>query len=397
MKTVQCPVCQHDILVKYKGFFKKTLFLPDYCGNCGIQLYKVCPTCHEGLSSLDRYCLSCGRELYGPNKQVLTSSESSTTNASKIASIPQKQKQYLDQLQQDLEDKCLFTHEMLLVVWRLNPVGLGSYQFSELIKEIHEGMENPQIASIVGEAIGLVDFSEIETFIVEMQDIYHTIFEDTIYSNNKSFCQVYPNLKDYLSELAPADHTDLLADLDQMVLQALTSQNSNGESIVLHYQQLCEYYPRYYNIMNRTGILDIVLSFAAGLFAGPVGVAGMEAWDNWRNSSDNDFMNKFSQAVASFVEACLEFTQLTESALHPVIERFMNEYCNSEMLLLKAFERIAIEGWDLGPVYTKSREVDTKSRSEDHTTLLHIICDNIRDNPKVSQRSMNNIRNMVGI
>lgn len=321
---------------------------------------------------------------------------------SQLVTIPQQlfdpvlNRRMIAQLREDTKDFQLFFAEMIRVAVRLNPVNIQIYNFLDFINQVVDGMEREQIAKLVQSAMQQVDLSDAAQSLDQSLEEISSIGPSGIINVVSSLLDVWPDVPKHFTHRWFDDHLKESADLQQNFRNALQRHRQDLLLIQNHFRQLQEFHPRYHEIMNRNNIWDFALGFAAVFFGGSIGQVGAQLWDNWRNQSDTEFAQSFSNAVNQFSQATLEFTQKTEKEVELVLSQFLCDFHEFNIGVISAMDSISDKS-DLTKIYTKLHEPDTTNKP--HVELkqfLEIVFVNLREQ-KISPRSETNLRRMLGL
>lgn len=387
--NTQCPVCEVPIQLQSEGWIFKKIRIPKFCGQCGTSFHQTCPSCSMEFSDLLQFCVGCGTNLYVKTPKASSPSASSV----RLEKTVEKDKttaedlKFLKAMEQDVDDIESFTKEMLVVMLRFNSINLQLHRFSELIDEITENSENTFIVNKLADAINSLDFTAIDdemnanlqslqSFICEMatswQKDFALVTDSPIQVNNKPVFDVYEAQANRLSSM-------------------FAKQQRNLDDLLRYYQQLCEYYPRYRDILTRSGFWDFVFGFAAGFFGGELGVLGAELWDDWNGKSDKEFVEVYANACDNFIQIGFGITQELEKSTGAVFREItvLSTKLHNQMIsLARANARM---GRRVKPIYEKLHFIE--DCDEDTMALFEIIISNLKDQG-LSSASERNIRSM---
>ena len=295
-----------------------------------------------------------------------------------------------------LEDVVVLFKEFLLVVWRFNPAGVAFHTCHQMVAGLNDSTPDAERARIVAEGIGAIEIVPVETFEADVAknigEVTAGLMAETIAGPVKQ----YPEIEGFLRDTLGSEDAALAAAFSRMTLNAVAKHRATYQLLHAHYNQLVESLSRYTSIMNRSGLLQGVIAFAAGFFGGPVAGWGADAWNNWRTSNDQEFCQKFSAAFDQFVEACQAYTVAGEQSLSVVYDRLMDELRTHNRRLFDCYEQLAEEGWDIEPLYRSYTTAD-EPLTEDGRHLFEITIANLEENPAIHFRRIENMRRMVGI
>ncbi len=185
--------------------------------------------------------------------------------------------------------------------------------------------------------------------------------------------------------------------LSQHLAHALSGTLSDADTIREHLLQLVEFYPRYRKVMSKAGggILNFVVGFGAAYLGGALGVMGAEAWEQWQNKSDNEFLQAFAAAVTQFAQKAFEITQNTEAAVTPVIEQFVMEMSSRSENVIRGLAALADSGHSLEGIF-RSLHLSEDALIGDAAEFVELAIANLRTQG-LSYESERNMREMWGL
>lgn len=147
--------------------------------------------------------------------------------------------------------------------------------------------------------------------------------------------------------------------------------------------------------MTRTGLLDVVLGFAAGYFVGGAAAdIGARLSDGWREQSDQQFIESFSRAVSAFGEAAAAFTMTTEAAAEPVVQQAVGDYAEGQFSLIEGLRSLANRGYSIQNVYRALRAAPPRDPGTQH--LFGPVLSNLRGQG-LSGASERNLMALLGV
>jgi hypothetical protein len=298
--------------------------------------------------------------------------------------------------EKDLEDSLLFLKEVLIVVWRFNPAGVAAYACGQLFESLSDATPNDQKSAMVAEVLANIQIVPVESFEQDFSSGISHVCKGIASEVIRSAIKEHPQIENYLRESVGDEEVAITSSFSRMTMNSIAKQRDHYQQLYAHYSQLIEFLPRYTSIMGRTGFLEGVLGFAAGFFGGYVGVAGAEAWGNWRNSNDQEFCQKFGNAFEQFAQACINYTTQGEQSLSLVFDRLIDEVRRVHQRIFDCYERLAEAGWDIEPLYRRYRTFDDPLDDETKQ-LFEIAIANLEENRSIHYRTIENIRSMVGL
>lgn len=385
-RTLTCPACNSNIPIAVDESLRKVVNVPNYCPSCGIPIQKRCPSCNRSFSKLARFCHDCGAEVHPPRNHSSTPRHQ----------LPSSSAHLLKRLRQDAQDSVKFVREALLVIVRLNPPNLAAHRFCEIVAPITESMPRSNVATLVGQALteaqGVLDDNALE----EWRGIASGIVGEIVAATRKSLDTTLPEWRQFISH-PWIDNPDVNALWIRAKLESAINANISDVSIIREkYTQMCEFYPRYQKIMSRTGVWDYVLGFAAGVLGGTLGAVGAQVWDDWRNKSDQDFMQSFTSAVDQFTQGAFAFMQNTEAGVTPIVEQVVSEQLVHCEAVVDGLDSVAREGGNIESVFHALHFPDENVIDDDGRQFLELIIGNLRQQG-LSSDSEHNIREMCGL
>lgn len=304
---------------------------------------------------------------------------------------------YRVKLEKDLADNTKMSREVLKIFWRLNPVSGAAFEFDDYLDQIDDNTSPAEKVEIVVSALNSIELEDPEEFMNSYIDLVREVASDGQTDFIKRAGKQFPQLIEFLEHRCPPPNSDIVDMFSDLVHRLIRDQEGYFDQQVRHFDQLVEYFPRYEQIMSSTGILKGVIAFAAGYFGGPVGIAGIQIWDNWQNSSDEDFMEKFVAGINQFIQAGMDYSGRGEDALEPIIEKLLMEEETQDRKLFDALEELEDTGWDVEPLYHLYRDTFKDEEEGDGSFIFDLALRNLADNSAVSMVSITNIRAMWGI
>jgi hypothetical protein len=396
MPIRSCLICNAEIAFKKRGWFSKGLDIKGFCGGCGVEFHNCCPRCHEVQVDLAKFCSSCGCSIYVEIKPISSQVfPVQNVNNNNMAVAHYVDKRVINNLRNDLNDSCYFAREAYVVIWRLNPLNLMFHDFSGYMSSMDNSMDNSQKLNLVSSAINSISFDVMVDGFTQLLEVYKNAivesFEESLIKLKRYNLKIY----NYVVQSVSLDVSSIVDDVYGDVYRAINSGSSDYELIVRRYRQLVEFYPRYESIMTRNGILEMAFAFAAGFFVGPLAVSGLEVWEGWRSSNDEEFMSKFSCAIDGFAQVCVDFTCNVENRLGLVFDSFIDEYKERELNIIKQLEYLVDAKWDLNEFYvffSKPEPLDDDGRS-----FSVLVIDNLKNRGDLSRTQIQNIKRLIGL
>lgn len=381
-----CPACKSPITPDHRSDGATMHRAPRFCPSCGIHLHRSCPACGVGLTALTRFCPDCGKEIHASNGggEITAIAVKDITSA-----------EYLARLRKDAADSCRLVREVLLVLVRLNPIHVAAHRFCEIINTITPDMPRPAIAEVTGQALeesqGAFDPDAMENWRSGAAGSIGEFVSSCRNSLDKCGLPWQQHI-DHEWILDPEPHA---VHITHELEKALSSNLSDVGDIQRHYLQLTEFYPRYRDVMSRTGILDYVIGFGAAFFGGPLGLIGAHVWDDWRNKSDSEFLQAFAAAVDQFTHRAFDFIGKTEAAVTPVADQFVAEMGNQMESVVNGLGILAGRGHSLRDIF-HALHYSEEPADESGAEFIELVIANLRSQG-LSYESERNIREMCGL
>ncbi len=370
-RRVECPVCSSDLLTEFDDLKNEIVTLPNFCSGCGSKILSNCPGCNHTFRELARFCSECGAKVYG-NAQPETHSQTESTSSNQADA-----ENMLARCRNGIPVGRRVIREMFLVMVRLNPANRSAHIFCDAVSHITETTSRPEIADIVGTALNEADLSEAQA---DLKSSHEAIWQ---MANDISVIEIlerkFPTCLQFIKGHEWIDSPEKIREAfaDRMYRQ-VTLHTLELATIEEHYRQLVEFYPRYQEVMNRSGFLNGLVAFAAGFFGGNLGVAGAEMWANWQGRNDQEFLEIYGRAVDDFTNAAFSFTQKTEEAVQSVVEQFADDYVSSTKLIYDGLEKAMQSGHNILPVCEALFYVDDPLEAEG-AEFLELVIENLKE------------------
>jgi len=299
-------------------------------------------------------------------------------------------------IQTDMGDGLLVLKEVLVVSWRVNPVGISFHLISEACHSVNESTPNEQRAAVIGQALSSIELQGVEEF----ERVLKEAIICTLRGYREEMCAIaaraYPEVSEViqcsLSACEQVDHGVFAHLIDS----ALQGQSTLYTALVRDFRQLRKFLPRYEQLMNRSSVGDWLTGFAAGWFGGYLGAVGAGLWEDWRNSSDAEFLQKFGAAIDNYVQRSIDFVQGGEDALNVVFDRIIEQLEMLNDALLTAYSDLEKQGFDLKPVYFAHRK-SLGDIDDDAKQLFAIALRNLSENRQISTKRIANLRQIIGL
>ncbi len=301
---------------------------------------------------------------------------------------------FLQEMMRDARDVRVLMKEILIVVWRLNSVGIAAHLFIEALNSLDKYTENSYRAALIGDVIQAIELPELSQYVSDVKSTIVSFFDESMADLIKVPLGVYPDVAGCIDERLRPLVVDVSPVFGSLAEEAICKHQSAYTQLNCHFRQLREFFPRYYELMNRSIVADRIVGFAAGFFGGQFGVVSTKIWEGWRYSSDRDFLNKFGSAIDNFVQTCVKFQEGGENSLSIVFDRLLDEFENVENVLFDIYRELEANGKDIKPLYEKHRELP-KELDQDTKQLLQIAISNLSENRAISTRQLANIHKMV--
>ena len=338
-----CPVCSSDLPLKSEASGSPTL--PKFCSECGCKFHHKCPECSSPFTHLARFCSECGSETYGNREAQKTIPAESASLVSQ-----QNSKHLLARCRGLIPVSRRAIRESFFVIVRLNPAHVAAHTLAASIESITDTMSRPEIANLVGSALEEADLSDARGDLASSHDSIWQMANGIISASTKILKREFPAYPDYVSGhewfVSPQEAGEAFAN---RIYRQVTMHAHELEIIEKHYSQLVEFFPRYYEIMHRSGFWGGVIGFAAGFFGGTIGAAGIETWNNWQEKSDQEFLDNYACAIDEFTSSAVSFTQKTEEAITPPVDQLADDLVACSNVLYDGLEKAMLAGHDISP------------------------------------------------
>ncbi|MEE2639083.1 MAG: hypothetical protein VX768_00530 [Planctomycetota bacterium] len=137
---------------------------------------------------------------------------------------------------------------------RLNPAHVAAHTLAASIGSITDNMSRPEIANLVGSALEEADLSDARGDLASSHDIIWQMANGMISESIQPLKREFPAYPDYVSGhewfVSPQEAGEAFAN---RIYRQVTMHAHELEIIEKHYSQLVEFFPRYYEIMHRSG------------------------------------------------------------------------------------------------------------------------------------------------
>jgi len=298
--------------------------------------------------------------------------------------------------ERDLEDLLIFLKELLIVAWRFNPAQIAAYSFEEFDETINDDTPQSEKTAIAEKSLYSIEIEPAETFendfSIRIAEVCKGLSSEII----KSAVMEYPQIEDFLIAKIGTEDAQVEEAFKRMVLSTIIKQRGLYNQLHTHLAQLREYWPRYSAIMNKSGLLDGVIGVTARLFGGPVGAVGVKAWENWCDSGDDEFRDKFVNAGEQFEQACNQYTSEVEEKLSVIFDRLTDETRRVHHLIFDCYDELAASGLDIAPLHDRYRSPD-EPLDDDTREIFELALSNLEENRSIHFRTIQNIREISGL
>ena len=329
-----------------------------------------------------------------PTPPIRQKSVSAKSNRAYHHSInPNQHLDVMARFRQDKADVLMFMVEFVRVCIRANPIHLSIAYLSGGLSQVTDATPHAEIAAIVGHALRESDLSNgTETYDELTQTVVQLVARSFSESRKPYDAALSADVDLQISadqwEYAARFHADRFA-------QIFSSHRDEIKLIQRHFCQIQKYYPRYRDIMTRTGVVEFIVGAAAAFFAGALGMFGAELWDNWRGADDNTFLQKFKAALDEFETSTMAFTQNLETQLEPSIQQYYEDVNDCLEEVIGRLPRLAERGHDLEIIYERVRETfgeDCDKPEQIH--MFELVLERLRQTG-ISRRSEQNLRSLL--
>jgi hypothetical protein len=345
------------------------------------------------LGLLGLVLLARGRAHGRPGR---TRSESSSLFPAATVSVihsPDAADAMIAQLRQDVTELQPFIRELFRVIVRNNPIWRRVETFHGRLEAIPDDASRSTVCQVVTSAIVEVDLANAVRELEEFNEILRAEVASLLSSSYDELTRALPDYRRHMPDLP--DTAAAAAHSSRRMVEALASARPQLAVIEGHYRQLREFLPRYQSLMTRTGLLDVVLGFAAGYFVGGAAAdIGARLWDGWREQSDQQFLESFSRAVSAFGEAAAAFTMNTEAAAEPVVQQAVGDYAEGQFSLIEGLRSLANRGYSIQNVYRALRAAPPRDPGTQH--LFGPVLSNLRGQG-LSGASERNLMALLGV
>ncbi len=304
-----------------------------------------------------------------------------------------KAKAFIASQKQSHDDFRHFLQETFLVQWRLSNSAYGSANaLAEALSTIQEGEDNKSISLKVRQGLEAVSVAPFDEIVKASSNGFVDMVSGFIEDLPSQYIQLFSGLEPFRQKFTPPD--EWKAGFVREVAHDLSALKTDYETIVGYYNQLAESYPRYDAILSRAGWLDWLIGGAVGFFTGGLGVVAAVIWGGWRGMNDQDFMQNYSAAVQSFIDACLKFNEAGERVLVTHIQRVNDVWNDAFKPLAEIYLALAEMGEDLATVERRVKALDHTAEFAGNMAahqFAAIIIANLKQQSDLSKRALQNI------
>lgn len=268
-----------------------------------------------------------------------------------------KAKAFIASQKQSHDDFRHFLQETFLVQWRLSNSAYGSANaLVDALSTIQEGEDNKSISLKVRQGLEAVSVAPFDEIVKASSNGFVDMVSRFIEDLPSRYIQLFSGLEPFRKKFTPPD--EWKAGFVREVAHDLSALKTDYETIVGYYNQLAEFYPRYDAILSRAGWLDWLIGGAVGFFTGGLGVVAAVIWGEWRGMNDQDFIQNYSAAVQSFIDACVKFNEAGERVLVTHIQRVNDVWNDAFKPLAEIYLALAEMGEDLATVERHVKALD---------------------------------------
>lgn len=299
-------------------------------------------------------------------------------------------------IKNDFQDILLFYKECLCVHMRLNPFHIACYFFGQAIESLNDYSQPDERVSCFENA-----FSEAST-VLNDNDIqsWNSNLYNTICSSLGQLIELcekaFPDYRIYLgSDWArePKQHlNDICCNLYNQVYSLIPLQNN----IINEYNAMCELFPKWRAPLERTGILEGILAFAAGFFGGELGCLGAAAYSGFRDELDSNNIDQFSAHLQNWMENTGVFMENLENIFYPMLEQLMGVVETALDDYLKGLILFAQKGGNVQKVFNFIHTPTEIISDEEERNFFETVFNNLRESG-LSYKSERNLREMIGL
>jgi len=253
-----------------------------------------------------------------------------------------------------------------------------------------------QKVAVVAETLGSIVIVGVETFENDFSTNIGEVCKGISSKCISGAIKVYPQIEEFLRAAVGDEEAAITQSFTRLTLSAVGKHRIHYQQLEGYYKQLQEGLPRYTRVMTRTGFVDGIIGFAAGFFGGHLGVVGAQSWDNWRDSSDQEFCKKFGAAFEQFAQSCHAYTTNGENSLSLVFDRLMDETRRIHHIIFDCYMELGQAGWDIEPLYRQYRTLE-EPLDDEAKQFFEIAVSNLEENRSVHYHSIENIRQVLGM
>ena len=213
--------------------------------------------------------------------------------------------EYIGQRRTEHEDAYYLIRQVLQKLWSLSNVFLGYTSFEEKLGEIKDKEDQKEVALRVGQALSGISLCQFDE-LLEVVKLLAQSFAEAEAASADEYLELYPQLKSFS---ARKDGRLEDSNIEQVFVAKFESLRGPYENVVAKYAQLVKGFDRYREIMSESlGLLGWLVIGALWAVSAPV-MIGCACWKGWSAMSDNDFVEKYGEALQDFYGSLAAFLQ----------------------------------------------------------------------------------------
>lgn len=303
--------------------------------------------------------------------------------------------------ERDLEDDLILTKELFTLQWMLNPAIKAAFTCHKFTQNIDEGTTDRERAYVVTQALEVIEFPPIDSFENDFRDYVNQYCREELSELVFQAVSLYPECEDKLRKVSCGEEKRLAGAYPEMAISVIAKQRPLYDQLIVLRNQLHEFLPRYAGILSRNTLAEEVTKFVAGFIsgyfgAGPLVPCAIDAWANWRDTNDAEFVKKFAMAFTLLLKGCIDYSNESAFALSIVFDRLLDEVRQLHQRLFDTYNEMAGAGMDIRPLYNTYHELSPRF-SEEACVLLENAIRSLEGNRRVSYRTIENLRNRLSL
>lgn len=303
-----------------------------------------------------------------------------------------KSKDFIAHKKQKHKDAFHVLEEVFLLNWRLeNGANVTAHNLAAILETIRNDEERSSIAIKVKQGLNDINIPSFEEIVRSSTLRLASTFSDFVYNIPTQYIEIFPELSEFNNRFVISDsfNDDLIKELKN----SLQTLSPIFESIRSHYTHLCEFHPRYDEIMNRSNWLNFLIGGAAGWFTGGLGFIAVAAWEQWKNMSDKEFMESYCATLQGFIDECIKFNSTGENLISKAIPKLNALWENA----FYALEELYINIYEMDNDFAEvEQRINALARAKSHSArdyheYCHLIISNLKQKPTSSARLIRSV------